>query len=156
MHVKRTMQAPASGITAEWRAQTGCQLVAEIPGAVSWDTLDESDDRDVSEFVIEVADEPTEECDVCGGDLLDGDEPGAIMATSSLPTILVCSERCTEVAATELWQTFYRLEAVSRRARRGLLEEVDDPEVEGFGDYVRDVVELHTLAASALHSVSVS
>lgn len=49
-----TFDAPEEGITPEWRARVGAALLAAIPRAESWDTLDESDDRDVSEFVVDL------------------------------------------------------------------------------------------------------
>lgn len=48
------LDAPADGITDQWRQAAGDALVAWIPAAVSWETLDESNDRDISEFVIDV------------------------------------------------------------------------------------------------------
>jgi len=51
-----TLDAPADGITDEWRKVTGDALVTQHPRAVSWDTLDESNDRDVSEFILDLED----------------------------------------------------------------------------------------------------
>lgn len=96
---------------------------------------------------------PSEEaCEVCGGDLLDGDEPGAVMATATMPSILVCSERCTEVAGLRAWQELRRIAFLSWDARRQLL----DDEGERGALYQRDILELHTHAAVVLHMVATS
>lgn len=49
------IDAPAGGITDQWRQETGDLIVATLPAATGWDTLDESNDRDLSEFVVDVA-----------------------------------------------------------------------------------------------------
>lgn len=86
-------------------------------------------------------------CEVCGGNLLDGDEPGAVMATATEESVLVCSERCTEVAGAPVFHTLRRIEKASRKARLALVDEHE-------GDFLRDVLELHTHSASLLHTVA--
>ena len=52
--VEIAVDAPEGGITAEWRQETGDALVRDWPTATAWETLDESDDRDISEFVLDL------------------------------------------------------------------------------------------------------
>lgn len=86
-------------------------------------------------------------CDVCGGDLLDGDEPGALLPDESHLGALVCSERCTEVASMELWKELRRVEELARSARGALLDEHE-------GNIRRDLLEMHMHLARVVDTVA--
>lgn len=86
-------------------------------------------------------------CDVCAGRLWDGDEPGALLPTATEPSVLVCSERCSEVGSTEAWRQLRRVRKVAMDASRALVDERE-------GDFSRDILELHTHAGALVHLVA--